>query len=129
MISMQFSNASRSRGFTLIELMIAIAIIAVLSAIALPLYNDYIETAEQGVLVHNISSIEIFQEDFRLRNGVYANELADLAAITAAIGWAPQANDGMTYSIAASDGTVYQITATSAAGDSACVQYPDNTRC
>ena len=129
MNSMNFSSASRTGGFTLIELMIAIAVIAVLSAIAFPLYNDYIETGEDGVLAHNISSIEIFQEDFRLRNGFYANDLGDLDEITAAIGWEPRANDNMTYSIAASDGTLYQITATNAAGRSACVEYPSKDPC
>ena len=126
---MNFAIPRRSSGFTLIELMIAIAIIAIISAIALPMYNDYIQTGEEGVLVHNVSSIEIFQEDFRLRNGTYSNDLGDLAAITAAIGWAPQADDGMTYSIADSDGTSYQVTATSAAGDSVCIEYPAKTRC
>lgn len=126
---MKHLNAGQNRGFSLIELLIAVAIIAIISAIALPLYNDYIDTGEQGVLVHNVASIEIFQEDFRLRNGFYANDLDDLAAITAAIGWAPQADDGMTYSIAASDGTLYEITATSAAGDSVCIEYPSRNRC
>lgn len=126
---MKLPNAGYNSGFSMIELMIAVAIIAIISAIAFPLYNEYIETGEEGVLVHNVSSIEIFQEDFRLRNGFYANDLDDLAAITAAIGWAPQADDGMTYSIADSDGTVYEVTATSAAGDSVCVEYPTRTRC
>ena len=67
-------GASRpgQRGFTLIELMIAVAIIAILSSIAIPLYQGYIETARQGVLAQNIDTMRLFQEDFRLRTGNYA---------------------------------------------------------
>jgi prepilin-type N-terminal cleavage/methylation domain-containing protein len=123
------SKVSRQSGFTIIELMIALGIIAILSAIAVPMYNDYIETGEDGRLASNIATIEVFQERVLMREGAYANDLADIAAIEAATGWNPRANDGVTYSIAASDGTLYQVTATAPDGRSFCLEFPSKDPC
>lgn len=116
-------------GFTLVELMIAVAILAVLSAVALPLYNGYINSSREGVLVNNISTIQVFQEDRRLREGAYLTAAADVAAIEADIGWEPQDDGTVSYSIAAGPGGSYQVTAVDAGGVTVCIQFPDNTRC
>jgi type IV pilus assembly protein PilE len=42
------TTAIKSKGFTLIELMIAITIVSVLAALALPSYNNYIRTAARA---------------------------------------------------------------------------------
>ena len=118
----------RGSGFTLLELMIAVAILALLASVGLPAYQGYIQTSREAKLLNNIATIEVFQEDFRLRNGAYQTSGANLGAITAAIGWEPQTNDGIQYSLAAS-GAGYSVTATDTEGLSVCMVYPDKTRC
>jgi prepilin-type N-terminal cleavage/methylation domain-containing protein len=117
-------------GFTLIELMIVVAVLAIISAIALPAYNGYVQTSREAVLINNISTIEIFQEDERLRNGAYLTVAANAAAIEAAIDWVPEGDEpGTTYVIAAGPGDSYEVTATSPEGTSVCLRLPDGVRC
>jgi len=119
-----------ANGFTLIELMVAVGVIAVLAAFAIPIYNGYIQTSRVGALANNISTIEVFEEDYRLRNGAYQPGVfnggpdADLQAL----GWQPQENDGTVYTIVLA-GTSYKVTATDTSGTTVCRQYPEKIQC
>ncbi len=64
----QFLN--RFKGFTLIELMIAIAIIGILSAIAVPTYNSYVYKARISELVSRSTALEAAVEEYVGTNGV-----------------------------------------------------------
>lgn len=120
----------KQSGYTLIEMMVVVGMIAVLAAVALPVYNNYLATSRVGALVNNVATIEVFEEDFRLRNGVYQpgafNAVPDAALL--ALGWQPQQNDGTVYTIALAGGS-YEVTATDRAGTTVCRRYPEKIPC
>ena len=127
------STRNLSTGFSLLELMIVVALIGVLSAIALPLYNGYIQTSREGALVTSISTITVFQEDLRMRTGAYAAGTWDAAnAVTSLfdnVGWSPRSSDDTVYVATLVATTGYRVTATDSSGVVVCLEFPDKTNC
>lgn len=122
---MMSSERSRAGGFSLIELMIAVGIIAIIAAIAIPAYQNYLQTAREGVLLHNISTMRIFQEDFRLRTGNYAAFTWESNAPSAnPIGWEPDSDGADSTYVVTVDGNTYTVTATDGAGTTVERTFP-----
>lgn len=62
---------SKPLGVTLIELLITMAVLAVIAGIAIPLYTGYISSARNTEGWNNLSGIRLAQEEFFLDNNIY----------------------------------------------------------
>ncbi len=70
-ISQDIKSHAIERGFTLIELVVVVAIIGILGAIGVPIYNGYITSAAETDAKNTLRVISAAQERFRLLNGAY----------------------------------------------------------
>ncbi|MFT7687835.1 MAG: prepilin-type N-terminal cleavage/methylation domain-containing protein [Candidatus Azotimanducaceae bacterium] len=116
-------SSKKQKGITLIELMVAVAIVGILAAIAFPQYTDYVDTSRRAVMIENMQSMRLFEEEARLSGGSYIAgtykstlnpaTIADADNLKLTIGWeARTSSDEITYVVDNVTSTSFQITAT-----------------
>lgn len=104
----------REKGFTLIELMIAVAIVGILAAVAYPSYQQYLRRGARAEAQAQMMDIAARQGQFLIDNRAYA-------ASVAALGVSIPSSVSSKYTIAiATDAAppTFTITATPVAGSS-----------
>lgn len=122
--SISSARRRRAQGFTLIELMIAVAIVAVLASIAYPAYQDSIRKGRRAEAFTALSTLQQAQERWRSNNASYTTTLANSAAANApptGLG-VPATTPSGYYTISVDSATVsptvYVATATAVTGTS-----------
>ena len=95
----------KQRGFTLIELMIVVAIIGILVMIAYPSYTAFIQKSRRGDAIASLADFRIEQEKWRANNISYSTSAG-------ALGLSGSSRDGY-YQMVISSATsfAYQVTA------------------
>lgn len=84
---MRNRNNSNQAGFTLIEVLIASSILAVIASIAVVGYRGYIETTKVNIAINQLTEMSIAITDHGLNNGRFPDSLAEIGLDTMLDPW------------------------------------------
>ena len=120
------------KGFTLIELMIVVAIIGILAAIAIPAYSDYTKRAKVTELVTAASACKASVSEFFQAQGVFPADIAEAgcsATDTDKIDDLTLGADGVITVVSGIDGVTgdYVLMPTENVADSGVLEWTCNT--
>ena len=113
----QTRRGSSRAGFTLLEVMIALAVVGVLAAIAIPLLTSYQLRSKSAEAKTNLAAIRVLEESFYSEHQTYRSANAEPAAIPGTVaaafddvnsdfgplGFVPQGQVYFSYGVTVSD--------------------------
>ena len=93
-------NKNNQSGFTLIELLVAVAIVGILTSIAVPQYKEYRARAFDAVALSDVRSVALAEESYMIDNQQYyscandgCSELPGIIKLSQGVTLEVQAND------------------------------------
>ena len=69
---------NKSMGFTLIEIMIAVVVVAILTVVALPIYNGFVLQSHRSVAINAILDLASREARYFTTNNAYTNDMTKL---------------------------------------------------
>jgi len=120
---MMINHRALMKGFTLIEVMIVVAIIGILAAIAYPSYDEYVKRGNRAEGMAQLNDIAARQERYYAQTHIYVTASADLDKLGLTVNNGKVASSTGKYAVTvatvANDGG-YTLTATQNFGDIKC---------
>src|SRR5439155_24997028 len=111
----------KSVGFTLVEILVVIAVIGLLAAIAIPQFMSYRSEAIDAQMKSDLRNASIAIEAYYAKQSVLPASLAETA------GYGFQSTDGVTLSFAILSPTSYRVTAAKTGGTQPNFTYDSAT--
>ncbi|RUO56187.1 MULTISPECIES: type IV pilin protein [Pseudidiomarina] len=97
----------KQAGITLIELMVVVVIIGIIASAAYPNFVDYVREARRADAMGQLLTLQMAQEEYRLKNTSYA----DIATLGITL-----TSDYYTFSVSNIGNETYTLTATATGG-------------
>lgn len=97
-------NGRNRSGFTLVELMIVLVVVAILLALAYPSYTQYVRKSKRGEAQQLLMNWSVNQEIYRSNHSSYSNG-------TEADGIPPPTHDNYTFTVGGVSASGYTLTA------------------